>query len=130
MTTQYVEQVGGTHYGTSSMGHWDYCDMANVSYLEGCATKYIFRWKDKNGVQDLKKALSYVEKRLKSTRMMFGNPDLTKFNFFEQERQQFYAENKVNVWERDLCETIFGWKTPEDLERAAELLTEAIEELQ
>lgn len=31
-------------------------------YLEGCAQKYLWRWEDKNGKQDLEKAIEYLVK--------------------------------------------------------------------
>lgn len=55
------KQVGGTHYDTDYQ-HWDFmCDI-EASYLIGCATKYICRWRKKNGVQDLEKARHFIEK--------------------------------------------------------------------
>jgi len=54
-------QYGGTHY-KSEFQHWDLIVLYNVGYLEGNVTKYLTRWKDKNGLEDLKKAKHYIEK--------------------------------------------------------------------
>ena len=54
-------QVGGDHY-RSSLQHWDVVTLYNVPYLEGCASKYVSRWRKKNGLQDLEKALHFVTK--------------------------------------------------------------------
>lgn len=58
------KQVGGTHYKHQSYQHWGFAvDMAgNDAYLKGCASKYVIRYKDKNGLEDLRKALHYVDK--------------------------------------------------------------------
>lgn len=58
------KQVGGTHYKHQSYQHWDFAvDMAgNDAYLKGCASKYVIRYKDKNGLEDLRKALHYIDK--------------------------------------------------------------------
>jgi len=57
-------QVGGDHYQKKEYQHWDWvCDI-NLHYLLGCATKYVARWRDKNGVQDLEKAVHYLEKAM------------------------------------------------------------------
>lgn len=56
-----VEQVGGQHYAAEYQ-HWDWCDDTDMPYLEGCATKYIQRWRDKGGLEDLRKARSYLLK--------------------------------------------------------------------
>lgn len=56
------KQVGGTHYADKGIQPWDYVIANNMGYLEGCIVKYITRYKDKNGLEDLKKAKHYLEK--------------------------------------------------------------------
>lgn len=53
-------QFGGNHYKKPGPQHWDWA--AGLGYLEGNCTKYVGRWKNKNGVEDLKKALHYLAK--------------------------------------------------------------------
>lgn len=55
-------QVPG-HYRSEFM-HWDYVQAAGLDYLRGNATKYVSRWRKKNGLEDLKKALHYANKWL------------------------------------------------------------------
>ena len=55
-------QVGGTHYKDDPIGHWDYCLVNQVPYMEAQIIKYIVRHKKKNGIEDLKKAIHYTEK--------------------------------------------------------------------
>jgi hypothetical protein len=57
-------QVGGDHYRGRETQHWDVIDRNGVGYLEGVATKYICRHREKNGLQDLRKAEHYVMKLL------------------------------------------------------------------
>lgn len=54
-------QIGGKHY-QKEYQHWDMVCDTNMPYLLGCATKYITRWRDKNGVEDLRKASHYIAK--------------------------------------------------------------------
>lgn len=54
-------QEYGDHY-QAEFQHWDLVERYNIGYLEGCATKYLTRWRKKNGLQDLKKAKHYTEK--------------------------------------------------------------------
>ena len=56
-----VDQVGGDHY-RAEFQHWDWAAETQLGYLEGNATKYVARWRKKNGRQDLEKARSYVLK--------------------------------------------------------------------
>jgi len=55
-------QHGGTHYKNKSIQIWDYITANGIGYLEGNAIKYLSRWKEKNGLEDLKKARHYVDK--------------------------------------------------------------------
>lgn len=56
-----IKQVGGTHYQTP-IQPWDYIVANNLGYLEGNVIKYVSRYKQKNGLEDLKKAKHYLEK--------------------------------------------------------------------
>lgn len=53
-------QLGGTHYQQGKIQHWDWA--ANLRYLEGNATKYLARHREKGGALDIAKALHYIEK--------------------------------------------------------------------
>ena len=55
------KQVGGEHY-KAEYQHWDFVCDTNMHYLLGCATKYLCRYKEKNGLQDLEKAKHYIQK--------------------------------------------------------------------
>lgn len=55
------KQVGGTHY-KSSYQHWDFMTETQLEYLPATATKYLSRWKKKNGLEDLYKAKHYIDK--------------------------------------------------------------------
>ena len=55
-------QIGGNHYKGKEYQHWDWVCDTNLHYLLACATKYVSRWRDKNGIQDLQKASHYISK--------------------------------------------------------------------
>lgn len=57
-------QIGGSHYHTDSdFQHWDFAVQAlRNRYFESNITKYVFRHKKKNGLQDLEKAFHYLDK--------------------------------------------------------------------
>jgi len=55
------KQVAGAHY-SGTLQHWDVVHKCGLDYFQGNITKYVFRWKKKNGVEDLKKAMHYLEK--------------------------------------------------------------------
>jgi hypothetical protein len=56
------KQVAGTHYKGKTIQPWDYIAANGLGYFEGNIIKYVSRWKDKNGVQDLEKARHYLDK--------------------------------------------------------------------
>jgi hypothetical protein len=57
------KQIGGDHYKKyKGLEPWDVVLAWNLGYLEGTALKYIARWRDKNGIEDLKKAIHFLEK--------------------------------------------------------------------
>lgn len=62
-----LRQVGGEHYKVKAIEPWDYIIANNIGYLEGNIIKYISRWKDKNGLQDLEKARHYLDKLIETS---------------------------------------------------------------
>ena len=58
------KQVGGKHYKKFKIEIWDFIHENNIPYLEGNAIKYIARWREKGGQDDIKKAIHYLEKLL------------------------------------------------------------------
>jgi hypothetical protein len=55
-------QVGGDHYKDKAIQPWDYISSNNMGYLAGCIVKYVSRYEDKNGLEDLEKAKHFLEK--------------------------------------------------------------------
>jgi len=66
MTNANTKQVGGSHYKTAgAQQHWDVAaHLYGEAHFKCTATKYISRWRKKNGVQDLEKSKHYLEKLL------------------------------------------------------------------
>jgi hypothetical protein len=60
------KQEGGNHYKSvpPDYQHWNLVIMHGWNYFQAQAIKYLMRYKDKNGVEDLKKALHFVEKMI------------------------------------------------------------------
>ena len=66
MTSANDTQVAGTHYKNKAIQPWDYIVSNNIGYLEGNVIKYVSRWRDKGGVDDLKKAQHYLTKLIET----------------------------------------------------------------
>jgi len=65
--TANEEQHGGRHYITKPIQPWDYIIANGMGYLEGNIIKYISRYKEKGGLDDLIKASHYLEKLIEVT---------------------------------------------------------------
>jgi hypothetical protein len=61
MMSSFDEQIGGDHYQTYTVQPVEFLYKNNVPFIEGNIIKYVLRHKNKNGVEDLKKARHYVD---------------------------------------------------------------------
>lgn len=62
------QQVGGRHYIDKPFQPWDFIVGNKMGFLEGNIIKYVSRYKEKNGVEDLIKASHYLDKLIEVTR--------------------------------------------------------------
>jgi hypothetical protein len=55
-------QWGGDHYRKLPIQVWDFIAANKLDYFQGNVIKYVSRYKEKNGLEDLKKAKHYIDK--------------------------------------------------------------------
>ena len=55
-------QHGGVHYKGKPIQPWDFITANGIGFLDGNAIKYLTRWRDKGGIEDLMKARHYIDK--------------------------------------------------------------------
>ena len=55
------EQVGGDHYSKLAIQPAVYAEHNKLSYLQGTIIKYVTRYKDKGGLEDLYKAIHSIK---------------------------------------------------------------------
>ena len=55
------KQVGGEHYKTLHIQPGEFIRKNGIGWYEGNAIKYICRYKQKNGAEDVRKAIHYLE---------------------------------------------------------------------
>jgi hypothetical protein len=71
-------QVGGQHYKMPGHEeHWDRVNRLGLDYFQAQITKYTERWKQKGGVNDLRKAQHFLQKYIEivEEREQFNTPD-------------------------------------------------------
>ena len=54
-------QVGGSHYKDLKIQPIEFIHANNIPFCEANAIKYLCRWRNKNGRQDLEKAKHYID---------------------------------------------------------------------
>ena len=54
-------QEGGDHYSKHKIQPYTFIQTNGFSFFQGNVIKYVVRYKDKNGIEDLKKIIHYCE---------------------------------------------------------------------
>lgn len=54
-------QEGGDHYSKHKIQPYTFIQSNDLSFFQGNVIKYVVRYKDKNGIEDLKKIIHYCE---------------------------------------------------------------------
>lgn len=122
-------QVAGQHYRdvNPAYQHWDLVAEYDLDYFMGQVTKYVARWRKKNGLQDLEKAQHYLQKLqriydVNPRRWCVRQPAVPTHNFYEFCRVQGLSRDETLAME--MCLTFTG---PDALERL-QLLLQRIEQ--
>jgi hypothetical protein len=58
-------QVGGDHYKIYNIQPTEFIHTNSIPFIEGNIIKYVMRHKNKNGIEDLKKARHYIDLLIK-----------------------------------------------------------------
>jgi hypothetical protein len=64
----FKKQVGGSHYKKYKIQPVDFIIKNNLDFCQGCVIKYVLRFKEKGGVEDLLKAKHYIELLIDTTK--------------------------------------------------------------
>lgn len=110
------KQVGGNHYA-AGVQHWDFAThFFGQGYLQGQVTKYLCRWRKKNGVQDLEKAQHFLQKLIEVKKSRTPPP---------ASLEMFLESNGVDITESEIIRIVTVGGVP--LDNAAALLAALIE---
>jgi hypothetical protein len=98
------QQVGGNHYASKSVQPWEAMESwmtpeAFAGYLQGNCIKYLARYRDKNGTQDLKKCQHYLAKLIEveiRLDLMVENGVFVDRHQFEAGRQSALNGGEIN----------------------------------
>ena len=88
-------QVGGEHYRRGGEQHWDRIwRLYGRGYFIGCITKYVERYQDKNGLEDLKKAQHFLEKLIELEGMLPKDASEPTKSYVNQDRAVQASEKR------------------------------------
>lgn len=75
-----ARQEGGNHYKNNGRGeqHWDRVHRLKMNWYAANVTKYVERYPQKNGLEDLKKARHYLDKLIEVETERYQNGVMTK----------------------------------------------------
>jgi hypothetical protein len=62
------KQVGGAHYKQFKIQPYTFTRTNNLNFFQGNVIKYVCRYKEKNGIQDLEKIIHYCELEIQQMR--------------------------------------------------------------
>lgn len=109
-----TRQVAGSHY-QAGIQHWDYVLRALAGrYLEGNITKYVTRHRKKNGLQDLQKAMHYLDKLIEEHRA--GRVSVLTHGEIGFPMHDFVAQNGLNTTEAYIVKRLAHWYRLDHLE--------------
>lgn len=104
--------------------HWDFVIRVGLTYLEGCTTKYVTRWRKKEGAKDLWKALQYLDKMI-----MMGDYNIQRNNIMvDQELDRFATANDLEPLETHYIFMICTYRNEKTLKTARQILSKLINE--
>lgn len=117
-------QIDGDHY-RSGYQHWDWSVDVSLGIFEYAASKYISRWKKKNGKVDLQKSIHYIEKAIevyknKSYLSAYDRQNCFQKYPYDYEKivqycVQFFEENDIGAVECICLMILANWKTVDEL---------------
>ena len=64
--TEEKNNIKPNHYGNSGIDVIDFCQANNLDFMQGSVIKYVFRYKNKNGLEDLEKAKEYIDRMIEN----------------------------------------------------------------
>ena len=64
MNNKEKDNIKPDHYGNSKIDVISFCQANNLDFMQGNVIKYITRYRKKNGLEDVRKAVEYINRIL------------------------------------------------------------------
>lgn len=89
------EQVGGSHYKDMAFQPIELIAALRCSFIQGCIIKYVSRYKNKNGAQDIKKCIHYAQLAIELDDKRRCNDKALSVNI-----NKYILKNKLTILQR------------------------------
>lgn len=119
-------QVGGDHYRTEYQ-HWDLATDLQLGYFEGQITKYVTRWRNKNGLEDLEKAGHFTAKLIEGQIAGKLHPRVVDILGTSLALYHYNRANRLWMREEEIVRRVVTWGTLNDLQEVGILVARMIE---
>lgn len=110
MTTALNKQEGGNHYKDMKIQPVEFITANKIPFIEGSVIKYVSRWRNKNGIQDLKKAIHFLELLIE-----LENKECNLKNINTAQSKQQYTQEQDQVATKNLHTS--DWDSCQKLEK-------------
>jgi hypothetical protein len=121
MKDTFVAQHGGDHY-QAEYQHWDWASDIGMLYLTGTATKYLSRWRKKNGIDDLIKSRTYLEKMIACWDQTIYVDTIDPPANVDELTEKFILLNNLGEVEADICRLLSNLYIDEECSRPKKAL--------
>lgn len=88
-------QVGGSHYKNMAFQPIELITALKCSFIQGCIIKYISRYKNKNGAQDIKKCIHCAQLAIE-----LGDERRCDDEAFSMNISKYILKNKFTILQR------------------------------
>lgn len=88
-------QVGGNHYKDMAFQPIELIAALRCSFIQGCIIKYVSRYKNKNGAQDIKKCIHYAQLAIELDDKRRCNDKALSMNI-----NRYILKNKLTILQR------------------------------
>jgi len=87
-------QVGGKHYKNFRIQPYEFISKNNLSFFQGNVVKYVCRYLNKNGIEDLEKIIHYCQLEIKKIKDVKNNVFNSKQVITEKEWLKRFNKDK------------------------------------
>lgn len=129
MQSAFDVQVGGRHYKDAAMQPAEFWLLNQLPATEGAAVKYLFRWRSKGGVEDLRKARHFIEMMIEAYFVQQTAQPVVAGGYWQWEfpPEQFCEINRLDPLSSSVICQVCRCESEDDLRMAIDTINQLID---